>query len=571
MSIEINPEVQARLKLWSDFESYAKYCLKIQTEDGRLVPFEFNEVQKLLYEIIKDIRKNGRLIRCVILKARREGVSTWVTGRFYWKTSMNKNRYAMIIAHEPEAKDFLFNMVKRYHIHCPPEFKPEDKYNNKAILEFNNINGTGLDSAIRVGCAGKEDFGSGMKIDFLHISELSKWDKNVATPLLTSVMQTVPFEPSSEIIIESTAKGIGGEFYDRYWKAKYRYEIFLDKNHKPTFRCVVNERADSFNEFNAIFIPYFVFEKYKLPVPDDFVLTEEEEKLIEIYNLTKEHIVWRRWCIANRCNGSIDIFKQEYPMNDTEAFLSSGAELFNSTKVLELRNNAPEPINTYEVNIGLREVIPDKNGKLKVWEEPSTNRKYILSADVSEGIISDTSDYSCVDVIDWHTGYQVAQWHGKITPDLLGLIIYTIGRRYNWALCVVERNSFGLLVINKLLEEGYPEIYVETHYEPPHKPKKKYGWTTTKNTKPVIIGNLMAEFSSNTHGIRCKETFDEMLTFKQTEDGQFEAEYGHFDDRVMSIAIAKYVRTILPLKELRPQRSIRMRNFEPNDFKLECF
>lgn len=567
-----SPEVEARLKLWYDYESYARYCLKIQTEDGRLVPFEFNEVQKLLHEIIKDIRKNNRLIRCIILKARREGVSTWVTGRFYWKTSMNKNRYAMIIAHEPEAKDFLFNMVKRYHNHCPEEFKPEDKYNNKAILEFNNATGTGLDSAIRVGCAGKEDFGSGMKIDFLHISELSKWDKNVATPLLTSVMQTVPNENSSEIIIESTAKGIGGEFYDRYWKAKYRYDIYLDENNKPAFKCTINPRADAFNEFHAIFIPYFVFEKYKLPVSEDFKLTDEEIQLKELYNLSDEHLVWRRWCIANRCNGSVDIFKQEYPMNDIEAFLSSGASLFDSNKLLELKKNAPKPINRYEINIGLKEVIPNPEGRLKVWEEPNANKKYILSADISEGIISDTSDYSCIDVIDWHTGIQVAQWHGKISPDLLAVIIYVIGRRYNWALAAVERNSFGLLVINKLLDDNYPEIYVETQYEPPHKPKKKYGWTTSKTTKPVIIGNLMAEFSSDTHGIKCAETFEEMLTFKQTEDGQFEAEHGHFDDRVMSIAIAKYIRTIMPLKELKSQRSIiTLRSKKVNDFKMECF
>lgn len=540
-------ELDIRFRLWKSFELYAKYCLKVQTVEGELVNFELNEVQKVLQRIIKHIRENGRLIRLVILKARREGVSTWATGRFYWKTSMNKNRYAVIIAHEPEAKDFLFNMVKRYHNHCLEEFKPEDKYNNKAILEFNNDKGTGLDSAIRVGCAGKEDFGSGMKIDFLHISELSKWDRNIIAPLLTSLFQTVPAEPSTEVIIESTAKGVGGEFYDRFWGSRYRYSVFLNDKGEPDFVCEVNESADENNEYSSVFIPCFVFNKYRRPVPEGFTHTEEELLLKKEYNVPDTFLAWRRWCIANNCRGSIEIFKQEYPMNALEAFQSDSVSVFDQTKLREILQKCKEPVAYYDVSPALLDVIMKPKGNLKVWEEPSINKAYILSADVSEGLEGDKKDFSSIDIIDWLTGAQVAHWHGKISPDLLSRIVYTLARRYNNAFVVIERNNHGLGVISRLLDLGYTNMYVEVQHEPPNRPRKRYGWVTTSATKPLIIDNLIAEVRDGVTGIQNADTVKEMFTFKETEKGELEAELGHHDDRVISYAIAKYVRSKNPI------------------------
>ncbi len=549
----IDNEIEARLELWRDFEKYSKYALKIQTEDGKLVPFEFNEIQKVLRDIFKDIRKNGRLIRVVILKARREGVSTFTTGRFYWKTTTNKNRYAMIITHDPESKDFLFNMVKRYHNFCPQELKPEDKYNNKAILEFNNANGTGLDSAIRVGCAGKDDLGSGMKIDFLHFSEYSKWDKNVIEALTTSTFQTVPNDPSTEIIIESTAKGVGGAFYDKFWNARYRYEVKLNEKDEPYFICEVNKDANEDNEFSSIFIPCYVFKKYRMPVKENFIPTEEELELKRKYGVNDEFLQWRRWTISNKCNNSIDIFYQEYPTNPYEAFISSSISVFPTKLVVEAMEYCKEPKKKYEINLSLLDMYERPDGRFLVWKEPQYNGRYIVSADVSEGLEGDKKDFSSIDVIDWITGEQVAHWHGKISPDLLGCVIYSIAKKYNNAYVVPEKNNHGLVVINKLLDLGYTNIHVEIQYEPPHKPRKRYGWVTSKSTKPAVIDNLIAELRDGILKVNCKDTLKEMMTFKQNEDGTLEAEEGHKDDRVMSLAIGKYIRTILPLPKNSPK------------------
>jgi len=102
------------LLMMVDFAYCAKAILKVQSTDGMLLPFELNGPQKIVIKIFDEVKKQ-RPLRAVILKGRRMGMSTLVSGRFYQKTSFFPNRYAMQITHEPQATDFLFRMVKRFY------------------------------------------------------------------------------------------------------------------------------------------------------------------------------------------------------------------------------------------------------------------------------------------------------------------------------------------------------------------------------------------------------------------------------------------------------------------------
>ena len=544
--VEITDE---QIEAATNFLAYAPKNLKIQTEDRQLIQFAFNEVQGLLHSIIEDIKAHGRLIRLIILKARREGVTTYFTGRFYHSETHNFNRYGYIITHEPDATDFVFDMVKRYYNNCV--WRPETKYNNKKILQFNNDGGTGLDSAIRVATAGKEDIGSAQLVHDLLLSEMAKYPAHTVSELLTSILQCVPDDPDTTVVMESTAKGMGGEFYMRFWSARYRYEVYLDANGKPAFKCTINESADPNNVYSSIFIPWFVFSKYEREVPADFKRTLQEEELVKLYGLTDEKLQWRRWAIQNKCGGSTDIFAQEYPSNPNEAFLTSGRPVFDNIKLLALKKAAPKPIARYECMISTGQWIVKGDGRLKVWKEPVPGRSYVVSADVAEGL--EKGDFNSADVWDQLTGEQVAHWHGHLAPDLWGYVLEWIGKRYNQSWIVPERNNHGLTTITKLQDRRYPRLYVERIIEPPNKPRMRYGWLTSRKTKPAIIDTLAAEIRENTHGIVCAETFDEMLSFQHNEDGTMSAPEGKFDDRVISAAIGKYVRTRLPM--FRPQEA----------------
>lgn len=533
-------------RVLSDFDLYAPEKLKIQTIEGKLEPFRLNTPQKILGQIIRHIRSRGKRVRIVVLKARREGVSTFTEGRFFWHTSLKQNRYAVCITHEPEATDFLFKMTKRYYNNIPAKERPKTKFNNASLLEF-----AGLDSAFRVATAEKADFGSGQLIHYAHLSECAKWPAAKQTSILTSLLQCVPDEDDTEIIFESTAKGVGGEFYARYWACRYRYSVVL-KDGTPKIQMSINRDADENNDYCSVFFPWFIFTKYKEKPPKGFEKTEAEKLLVATHNVSDAQLYWRRGAIVNKCNGSLDTFAQEYPATDLEAFLSSGRPVFDVKKLILWMKDAKPATTRYECQLSTGNWIVADEGPLRVWEEPKPDRAYIIGADVAEGILvggsdgKDKYDFSVADVIDHLTGDQVAQWHGKIDPLTFGRILFYLAIRYNYAWIGPERNNHGISTVGELADMGYKKIYCETIPEPPNKTRKRYGWLTSKKTKPLIIDNLLDSINDeNGHGLRCKETMAEMLTFKHQDDGKMIAEEGMHDDRVISLAIARYLKNTL--------------------------
>lgn len=532
------------LRLMIDFEYAAQHLLKVQTIDAQILPLTLNGPQKLLNRIFDRI-KQTRLLRAVILKGRRFGVSTFVSGRYYHKTSWNANRRTMQITHDPDSTETLFGMVKRYYELSPEQLRPQRRANNRKLIDFNTPDGKGLNSQYRVATSGKEDVGSGQLVHYLHCSEVAKWDASNANTILDAVLQCVPKNGTAdtEVVYESTANGIGGVFYDKFWGARYRIiGKRLDDKGELVLEESINENASKDNVETAIFLPWFCFEMNSLPAPAWYELDKTELEIQAKYNLSKNQMYWRRFTIANECRGSIDIFNQEHPDTPEVAFLGTGRPIFDSKKVAALRDTAPPPKTRYAFAPS-RKFEKNPNGELRVWSEPQSNRHYVIGADVAEGL--ERGDFSVADVIDHQTGEQVAQWHGTCESFEFAMIISELGKRYNLALIAVESNNHGHSVNQFLFHDcKYPpgRIHFDAVPDPPNKPKKRYGWFTNSKTKPEVIDQLIKELAEGSHGIKCKETFDEMLSYKRNSRGGMEADSGRHDDRVMSMAIAKTVR-----------------------------
>jgi len=574
---EIRKPTPTEREMAFDYLKYAPANLKIQTLQGQLVPFQFNEIQILLHEIFADLETLVGYIRAYILKARREGVTTYITGRNYHKTTHNFNHYTYTIAHEPEATEFIFEMVKRYYNNC--QWKPETKYNNKKKLHFNNQHGTGLDSAMTVATAAKEDIGSSQLIHDLHMSEMAKYPAELTKDILDSILSCVPKEPGTSVVMESTGKGMGGPFHDGYWAARYRYEIFL-QNGTAKFRRTINPDANRHNNYAAIFIPCYVFKKYQMDPASDFKRTTHvhptfgnEQKLCELYGVNDCFLAWRRDTIVNECKGSLATFKQEYPMNAEEAFISSGRPVFDPvTQVLERkkaielkRRVAGKDDRTYyscQMSTGQWIAASSETGTdglLQVFEEYKPGTAYVVSADVCEGL--EEGDFDAAEVMEQLTGKTTAAWHGKLAPGLFGVLLAHIGNRYGQAYIAPERNNHGIAVVEKLVGDrsqggmDYQNVYAEMVIEPPAKPRKRWGWHTGSSRssgKFVIIDEMAADFRANPNTIRCTDTLGEMLTYMNNPDGTMGASKGRFDDRVMTRAIGNYVRKRLPLPSAGP-------------------
>lgn len=312
-------EIAVRKRLKTDFEYYAPRCLKIITKKddmGRsdIRPFEFNAAQKIIHDSIEDQKRRLGYVRKVILKGRQQGCSTYVEGRFYWKTSMNGGEKTFILTHQEGATDNLFGMAKRYHDNAPPFVQPHVGKQNSKEMEFDRI-----ESRYQVATAGSKGAGRSATLSNFHGSEVGFWENG--SEHLAGVMQAIPLAPGTEVILESTANGFGNIFH-KQWEMAVKGE----------------------SDFEAIFIPWFIQTEYRRPAPDGFQLLGDKEsvpdgELTEVdyaaaFELTADQMFWRRKKIAELGGGEegFFLFKQEYPATPDEAFQKSSMNSLLSRK-----------------------------------------------------------------------------------------------------------------------------------------------------------------------------------------------------------------------------------------------
>ena len=183
-----------------------------------------------------------------------------------------------------------------------------------------------------------------------------------------------------------------------------------------------------------------------------------------------------------------------------------------------------------------------------IFRKPTKDGKYLISADVARG---DGSDFSTIQIIDVETLEQVAEFRGKVSPDIFAEIINEVGRIYNYAYAVVECNSFGLataLDLNRKLKykrmffsKTITEIYVRPYDFKVDENAIIPGFQTTKKTRPLIINNLRTHLREGGLKIYSERLLLEFRNFIQNKDRP-EAEKGYNDDLIFAIAIGLFIR-----------------------------
>lgn len=295
----MNSKVQKLQALRSDFGYYAKQNLKIRTKRGKVEPFVLNQAQRYVHERIEAQRAKTGRVRAIVLKGRQQGCSTYVEGRFYWRVSLAKGMRAFILTHEEDATKNLFEMAQRYHEHSAPFLRPSTAASNAKELIFDR-----LDSGYKVGTAGNKAVGRSSTVQFFHGSEVAFWPH--AAEHAKGIMQAIPDEPGTEVVLESTANGIGN-YYHQQWK----------------------KAEAGLSEYIAIFVPWYWQPEYRKTPPDGFDRSDEEQALVDQYGLDDEQLYWRRQKIIDLSTGGADgerSFQQEYPMNAAEAFQVTGGD-----------------------------------------------------------------------------------------------------------------------------------------------------------------------------------------------------------------------------------------------------
>lgn len=552
-----------------DTRLYFSKALKIRDKNANIIPFNVNWSQEQLIDIIdKHYREypdplTRPTLYIIILKARQEGMSTCTEGIFFKGVTIGLendtplNKIAVVISYDEDSAKNINEMSDRFYQYLPKVLRPMKSKNRGKGLEFKNPTynqaeyerDPGLQSKFIIETAQNSNAGSSFTFNYLHISELAKWPRPDET--MTSLLQSIP-KNNAIVIVESTAKGMGNYFH-RLWLQAERGE----------------------NDYVPLFLPWHVHKEYTKPFrsseeESDFILTldDEENYLIETFNVTLEQLNWRRDTIKNKCNGSVDEFHQEYPATPEEAFLSSGSPVFNQLiinnrkAVLETKYNETPPFLgnlecKYDGNGDpIKETIkfvPNPKGWLKIYKQPEEYTPYVIGGDIAEG----GKDWSVGQVIDNTTGGQVATWRAHSDTDIYAKEMYMLGHYYNNALIAIETN-FDKHPVKELQRLKYYKQYRRENIDSIHnEEQQKYGFETTRTTRGPIIGELVAIARDEPELINDVTTLEEMLTFVRNKDGRPEAQEGSHDDCVMALAIAHKARSQQSMvKKAEPKKEI---------------
>lgn len=294
------------IKVLTELPLFAKHFLKIRTKSGRIEPFVLNKAQQYLHNCLEQQKEKTGKVRALVLKGRQQGCSTYVQARDFHIVATTKGMKAFILTHEAEATKNLFEMTKRYNDELPEGLIPIPDTSSAKELKFNALN-----SSYAVGTAGNKSVGRSQTIQIFHGSEVAYWPH--AEEHAKGILQAISNEPGTEIILESTANGIGNYFYNMWMAA-----------------------TSGQSDFQAIFIPWYWQPEYRISseLGVVFVLTEEEQKLLEEHQkngLTKEHLLWRRKKLkefSNDHDTAVELFNVEYPMTALDAFRNPVADRF---------------------------------------------------------------------------------------------------------------------------------------------------------------------------------------------------------------------------------------------------
>lgn len=566
-----------RIRVKHDFAFWAAmYVFIKQKGGGEDVHFRLNRPQRKLIMRFERRRLQGKPIRLILLKARQWGGSTATQIYMAWLQLVHKvGLNSLIVGHvkdaSTEVKDMFDKLIKEYPISMLYEMG--EAYNETepkivGVGQSGNIHRIPQRNCkIKVGTAEKPNSARGGDYNLVHCTEVGLWvttDGKTPEQIVRSACSGILLKPYTMIVYESTANGTGNFFQREYDAAK-----------------------EGKSQFESLFIAWFEIEQYALTLDDEvkFATWLWENRNNENANSDREESgrylwwLWEQgatleainWYILERSkytdHGDM---ASEYPSDDVEAFVHSGARVFDKYHVEKFKKacKAPKWIGDVYADgdegedalVNLR-FSEDKQGLLWVWAKPDVDGdeevtdRYLVVVDI--GGRGKKADWSVIVVFDRLNQMEggkpvvVAQWYGHIDMDRLAWKAAQIAAFYDNAYLVIESNTLEThdkerqvdgdmsgYILNQI-KDVYTNLYArkQSDEEIKEQAPKKYGFHTNVATKPKIISTLVKVIRDHLYVERDSRCLDEYLCYEKKKNGAFGAITGKHDDLLMTRAI----------------------------------
>lgn len=507
MAITVKSSAPAR---YAALDRFAARYLIIRDKLSRARPLVPNSVQRRYMQAKTAALDAGRPPRFIVLKSRRGGVTTWEQAESYHRVAIEKNVRAVTLAHDLESTIEIFDIARNFWREGYGIAKPVASKSNRREFLFH-----GESSKFWVGTAGAESFGRGFTLARVHGSEVASWPGTIDQQrgLVAGLTEAASH---GEVVLESTARGMTGLFYE-----------------------LCDEARQGSGSWTLIFIPWWWDDTNALACSADEAaaieasLTDEERLIIGRERLSPAQVKWRR----QKRTHLKGLFLQEYPEDPIACFLRSGECYFDHATLDRLLAGAARPTRRRA-----------GSGWELEWREPEDGHRYVIGADPSEGVSG--GDPAAAYCLDMRAAEIVAGLHGLWRPHEFGERLAELGRRYHHAVIAPEVNNHGHAVLETLNRQiHYPTTKLfrrRIRDSVTRRMTEKLGWRTDSVTRPTMLANLAKTLDADSFQVADADLIAECRTFLRTKSEKYEAGPGAHDDRVMAMAIALEARANAP-------------------------
>lgn len=568
--------------------SLMERSLWIADKSGRLVRLHFNTIQCLLAQHVALCWHLGLPVRLIVPKYRQGGITTWwfafFVARCLLAVAKGQAFRVGIVSHEEDGGETVFQIIRRYIKHLPPELNPATSEKYKLTNENSYQVRWQTGASIQVYSVKKLDaLGRGGTLNALHCTEAGSYgDKGVdpgpaMAAIKSSLADTPDALPDQVVVYESTAKGHDSFFWPMTEQAltgKSNYVVkFLPWYLEPTYRMgwVQYRALVCANPKNKDPGPRFS------PTPDEVVLRQaiaqpvlpEEEDYRYQADLADEQLIWRRAKLVE-LDGGLKAFKREFPSTLEEAFEASESCMFPADVIAHYESLVCDPILRADVRLEqptkATELLVHPTGQWAIWEERIPGEDYLISADVSAGVGGDASNAY---VFHEQTCKIVARFHGQIPWEDYARLLEAAAYYWNMAYLVIESNvtattAAGLSTATALHRNSYPKLHYHVEEDrinvgSPDRP----GFVTTPQNRALVLAAI--EEATRKRRLVCHDPRlpSEMRTFvlRTKKDGtpdRYMAAPGKHDDAIMSAAIGCYMLSPRGIRRVSPERPVQV-------------
>jgi len=449
------------------------YCKVYNATVKKWLPFDLWPAQvDFLNRLI-----NEKLI--VALKARQLGFTWVVVAYIVWQMRFHPEVTALIFSKtDSEAMDILDKRIRGMNDRLPVWMRAKAKPGNDSKHEVELVNGSTAKAFPTTG--GRSYTGS------IVLADEADW-----MPDLNRLMSAVEpaIDAGVQMILMSTS----------------------DKS-KPEspFKAIYGAAKKGENSYVSVFYPW----------------SARPERTPEWYEKIRKNILAR--------TGANDDLFQEYPATDVEALSPRSLDkrfpydwlknCYQEWQEVIVGDGRPR-ISVAGFGAQMTTVLGPAIPGLVVYKPPEPGRKYAIGIDTAEG--NPTSDDSAATVLDRETGEEVANLVGKIEPAVQADYCDQLGKWYNNAPLMVERNNHGHAVLLWLRDNSKLQRL--------NGPDEKEGWSETSKSKALLLAGAADCFRNGETTIHSFTTFMQLVS---VEGSTLRAPEGQYDDRAMSYCLA---------------------------------